>query len=216
VNHLAHALIAARTGTSIAGNLMGDFVKGRPERSYDGALLRGIRMHRAVDAFVDAHPAFARSRARFAPALRRWSGILVDLGYDHVLARRWDELGEGTLRSFADRVYAEIAAARSVLPERMRRFAEYLPRADLLAAYREPEEIARALEGMSRRMRKANPLGEAADDVIGAAPGLSADLDELWPALLQAMGAPESARARREPREMEPRAAAERSGGRHA
>ena len=120
MNHLAHALIAVRTGTSIVGNLMGDFVKGRPEERYGGELLRGIRLHRAVDAFVDAHAAFARSRARFDGAHRRWSGILVDLGYDHVLARRWEELGEGTLRSFADRVYVEVEEARLTHPDRIR------------------------------------------------------------------------------------------------
>jgi acyl carrier protein phosphodiesterase len=197
VNHLAHALIASRTGTSIVGNLMGDFVKGRPEDRYEGALLRGIRMHRAVDAFVDEHPAFVRSRGRFDSSLRRWSGILVDLGYDHVLAKRWEDLGEGTLRSFAQRVYAEVAGARDVLPERMHRFAEYMPRVDLLVAYREPEGITRALEGMSHRMRRANPLGRAASDVIRASAGLSSDLDELWPAVLHAAGAPAAAEARR-------------------
>lgn len=189
MNHLAHALIAVRTGTSIVGNLMGDFVKGRPEDRYDGAILRGIRLHRAVDAYVDEHPAFARSRARLGPPLRRFSGILVDVAYDHVLALGWEVLGEGTLRSFADRVYAELDASRSLLPERMHGFVKYMTRSDLLVAYREPAGVARTLEGMSMRMRHANPLAEASGAVSRAVPGLTADLDELWPDVLTAASA---------------------------
>ena len=177
MNHLAHAWIAVRTETSIVGNLLGDFVKGRPEAAYGGELLRGIRTHRAVDAFVDSHPAFLRSRARLPGALRRWSGILVDLGYDHALATRWDELGQGTLRAFADRVYAELRAAHAELPLRMRGFVEYMTSTDLLAAYREPAGVARALDGMSKRMRRENPLGSAAADLLRAVPGIETDLD---------------------------------------
>ncbi|MBZ0267919.1 DUF479 domain-containing protein, partial [bacterium] len=82
MNHLAHALVAHRTGTSITGNLMGDFVKGRPEDTLDGALLEGVRLHRRVDAFTDDHPAFHRCRARVRPELRRFAGILVDVWWD--------------------------------------------------------------------------------------------------------------------------------------
>ena len=198
MNHLAHALIALRTGTSIPGNLMGDFVKGRPEDRYKGELLRGIRVHRAIDAFVEEHAAFARSRARLDASLRRFSGILVDLAYDHVLAKRWEEFGEGTLRSFADRVYAEIDATHDLLPARMHRFVQYMTRTDLLVAYREPAGIARALEGMSMRMRHANPLATAAADVTRAAPGFSADFDELWPDVLAAASATATRNAQEE------------------
>ena len=186
MNHLAHALIAVRTGTSIPGNLLGDFVKGRPEDHFDGALLRGIRLHRAVDAFVDEHPAFARSRARVAPERRRFAGILVDMAYDHVLARHWELWGDGALRTFADRVYAELTGAGDVLPERMRTFRRYLIDADLLVAYGTREGIARALAGMSRRMRRANPLAEGIEDIERAQAGLEEDFAEIFPAVLAA------------------------------
>lgn len=190
MNHLAHALIAVRTETSIVGNLMGDFVKGRPETMYDGELLRGILTHRRVDAFVDAHPIFERSRGRLPGDLRRWSGILVDVGYDHALARGWDAFGEGTLREFSDSVYAQLGAARGRLPERMLGFVDYMTSTDLLAAYREPDGVSRALFGMSRRLRRANPLDVAAADVLRVASGLEEDLKTLLPATIAAAREP--------------------------
>ncbi len=184
MNHLAHALIAVRTGTSIVGNLLGDFVKGRPGDAWHGELLRGIRVHRAVDAFVDDHPAFARSRARIAPARRRFAGILVDIGYDHVLARGWDVWGEGTLRRFADRVYRDLEAAGDALPERMRRFRRYMVDTDLLVAYGRRDGVAAALAGMSGRMRRPNPLAAGVEDIDAARDGLAADFAVLWPDVL--------------------------------
>lgn len=186
MNHLAHALIAVRTDTSIVGNLLGDFVKGRPEGAWHGELLRGIRLHRAVDAYVDDHPAFARSRARIAPARRRFAGILVDMAYDHVLAGDWDTWGEGTLREFADRVYRELEAAGDALPGRMRRFRRYLVDTDLLSAYARRDGVAAALAGMSGRMRRPNPLAAGMDDIEAARDGLAADFRALWPDVLAA------------------------------
>ena len=189
MNHLAHALIAVRTGTSLVGNLLGDFVKGRPEDRYSGDPLVGIRLHRAVDAFVDDHPVFARSRARVSPSRRRFAGIVVDLAYDHVLAREWERWGDGTLRAFADRVYAELDAMGDLLPPRMRRFRRYMISTDLLVAYRTREGIARALEGMSMRMRRENALGTAVEEVDRSAPGFADDFEELFPAVLAAAAA---------------------------
>jgi acyl carrier protein phosphodiesterase len=185
VNHLAHALVAHRTGTSITGNLMGDFVKGRPEDTLDGGLLEGVRLHRRVDAFTDDHPAFERCRARVRPELRRFAGILVDVWWDHVLARDWDEYGPEPLPRFARRVYADIALHRQALPPRMFRFVEYMVSTDLLVAYASPEGLARALYGMSQRMRRENPLAEGAAEFDRIAEGVAADFREFLPDLLE-------------------------------
>ncbi|NNE43729.1 MAG: hypothetical protein HKN12_05955, partial [Gemmatimonadetes bacterium] len=99
MNVLAHAWLAARAGESMVGHLLGDFVKGRrPEAAWDGELLHGIRRHRRIDAYTDDHPAVQRSVRRFRGEFRRWGGVLTDMYYDHVLAREWEELGDGTLR----------------------------------------------------------------------------------------------------------------------
>ena len=185
MNHLAHALIAEHTGTSIVGNLMGDFVKGPLEDgAWDAEILRGLRLHRRVDAWTDEHPLFHRSRMRLGPELRRWSGILVDLYWDHVLAREWDTLAGEPLGPFADRVTSELTAARPILPGRMLRFVEFMTASRLLEAYARTEGIRGALEGMSMRMRRGNPLAEAAVDLPALYPGLREDFLSFWEELL--------------------------------
>jgi acyl carrier protein phosphodiesterase len=186
LNHLAHALIADRSRGSIAGHLLGDFVKGSPEGRYRGELLEGIRAHRRVDAFTDAHPRVALAVRRFEPPYRRFAGILVDLFFDHALARSWEEWSRESLRAFADRVYAELEMARADLPEEMRRFAGYMTSSDLLVAYRDPAGLARALAGMSRRMRRPNPLAGAAAVMEVRRAALEADFRAFFPELLAA------------------------------
>ncbi len=176
MNHLAHALIAERTGTSMAGNLMGDYVKGRlDDGRWEESILEGIRLHRRVDAWTDDHVLFRCSRDRIRPELRRWSGILVDLYWDHALARCWDDLSAEPLPVFTARVYDELGNARSILPERMHRFVDYMISTDLLAAYAEVEGIRGALLGMSMRIRRENPLADAASDLPEIYPGIETD-----------------------------------------
>lgn len=196
MNHLAHALLAARAGGSIVGQLMGDFVKGRLEGRYDDAIREGIALHRRIDAYTDGHAVVRESLARFRPPYRRFAGILTDLFYDHALARRWDEFSDRPLRAFADDVYAELAAARHRLPERMQRFTDYLRAADLLVSYRELEGIDRALAGIARRMRRANPLADAVTELEREEEGLTADFARFFPDLLERFAVPEASPGR--------------------
>ncbi len=92
MNYLAHAVLAGPDPLLRLGGLMGDFVKGPlspapahlPER-----LTQGLRLHRAIDAYAETHPAFCTSRARVSAPRRRVAGIMVDMFYDHFLARGW-------------------------------------------------------------------------------------------------------------------------------
>lgn len=168
---------------------MGDFVKGRPEGRYDGVVLEGIRAHRRVDAYTDEHPAVRRSFRRYRPEYRRYAGVLTDIFFDHVLARLWEEYADRPLRRFADDVYAELREARASLPGRMQRFLDYMLATDLLVSYRETEGVDRTLQGVSRRLRRSNPLGTAVEELEREADGFESDFREFFPDLLREFGA---------------------------
>ena len=185
MNHLAHALLAARTESSIFGSLLGDFVKGELRNQYDAETLAGIRLHRAIDSFTDAHPLVIRSRRRLRPPFRRYSGILVDLFYDHFLARNWSEYADESLPAFADRVHGLLAARRSEIPERMRRFAEYLVRENLFTAYRSRAGIDRALAGVAGKLTRANPLARGGEELRREYDALADDFRRYFPEVLQ-------------------------------
>src|SRR5690606_29862087 len=108
VNWLAHLQLARDQTFERLGPLSGDFVRGLGIPDVDPDLRPGLRAHRAIDAFTDAHPMVRRSRARLVPA-GRFSGVLVDLLYDHVLARGWQHHApdQPPLRAFVDQVHVE-------------------------------------------------------------------------------------------------------------
>ena len=164
-------------------------MKGDPADRYEGDVLEGILLHRRIDAWTDEHEVFARSRGRLGPGFRRFAGILVDMFYDHALARNWEAFASVGLREFSDRVVAELDASRSLQPERMLRFVEYLKATDLLVSYRETEGIDRALSGISRRLRRPNPLDGAVAELERDVAGWESDFLEFFPQLLREVGA---------------------------
>ncbi|MEJ2383825.1 MAG: DUF479 domain-containing protein, partial [Xanthomonadales bacterium] len=92
MNFLAHLFLAGDEEALRLGALLGDFVRGREAlAAYPEPVREGIRMHRHIDAFIDTLPDFERLRSGFEPPFRRYAGIIIDLGLDHELARRWPE-----------------------------------------------------------------------------------------------------------------------------
>lgn len=181
MNHLAHLRLADGSPASIVGNFLGDFVKGRPEGRFAPAVVRGIRLHRAVDGFTDAHPIVQRAIGRIAPARRRFAGIAVDMAFDHFLARRWSEADPDGFAAARHHAYAVLIAREATLPRRLRALLPSLTGDDWLGSYARFEQIALALERMSRRLSRRNALAETARDLEYAYAALADDFARFWP-----------------------------------
>jgi acyl carrier protein phosphodiesterase len=161
MNVLAHALLASPDAEVMLGSVIGDFVRGRIDPALPPNVRAGIALHRAIDGYTDTHAEVAAARRLFAPPFRRYAGILLDVWFDHLLARQWARFGEGELDDFSDRVRALLDANAELVPERMHAFAAFLGANDLPAAYRHTAMIGNVLRGMSRRLSRANPIGDA-------------------------------------------------------
>ncbi|TJZ64046.1 acyl carrier protein phosphodiesterase [Chitiniphilus eburneus] len=159
MNYLAHLYLAGSSPAYRVGGLMGDFVKGPLPGRLPEPLADGVALHRAIDAWAEGHPAFRASRARVTSERRRVSGIMVDLFYDHFLARHWSRFMPGPLADFTRDAYAEVARESRWLPEPLAAVLPMMQRYDWLLSYRDPANVALALERMAeRRLRQPNPL----------------------------------------------------------
>jgi acyl carrier protein phosphodiesterase len=181
LNYLAHLCLADGSPDSIAGNFLGDFVKGRPEGRFPPAVVRGIRLHRAIDRFTDDHPIVRHAVDRIAPERRRFAGIAVDMAFDHFLARNWAETDPAGFAAIRRHAYAVLYARRDELPERLRAILPHLSGDDWLNSYAHFDGIAYALERMSRRLRRPNALAATADDLARHYDALEADFHAYWP-----------------------------------
>ena len=178
MNHLAHALLAAEAPLLLAGNLAGDFVKGRLDRLPPTPLMAGIRMHRGIDAYTDRHPVFRRSRGRVGP--RRVSGVIVDVAYDHFLARPFDRHSDLPLEAFAGRAYGVLLEHRALLPPRLRGLLPRMVAEDWLVSYRWLEGVERTFARLSRRVAA---LATGTDQIRARYGPLEADFLEFYPEL---------------------------------
>ncbi len=188
MNFLAHLYLSADDPEAMVGNLAADFVKGADVERLPPGVQAGVRQHRAVDAFTDRHPVVMRSVARIGQAWGWFSGILVDVYYDHVLALDWGWYAEVPLRAFADRVHRVIRDHAAAMPAESRGYALRFVEADRLMSYAVPdgsgveEALRRLSDRIAARMpRRAVPLHEAMPDLRAAHQELAADFHEFFP-----------------------------------
>ena len=111
MNYLAHLHLGGDTPAQLLGSLYGDFVKGPLAGQWPADIEAAIRLHRRIDVFTDSHPLQAQARARFALERRRYSGILLDVFFDHCLALNWGDYAAEPLPRFTGRSSSSPPAA---------------------------------------------------------------------------------------------------------
>ena len=186
MNYLVHFLLAGDDDELRLGNLLGDFVKGPVERFTPGLTDRlrvGIQMHRTIDAFSDRHPAVHRSKRILTPEYGKLSGVIVDVFYDHVLARRWLEHHPQTLSVYTQDVYRTLRGNLDRMPTAVHPLINAMSQHDWLLGYASQQGIERALLGMAARRPVAAGIGTAARLLPAHFDRFSDDFDEFLPDL---------------------------------
>ncbi|MFA7292568.1 MAG: ACP phosphodiesterase [Rhodocyclaceae bacterium] len=179
MNFLAHALLAGDEPALIVGGVVGDWIKGPLPGSLPADLARGVALHRAIDTFAESHAGFCSSRNRVSPARRRYAGVLVDIYYDHLLARDWDRHHDAPLNTYCSRVYRLVASRLDALPEASRPALMLMAEEDWLQSYTTIDGIADVLLRMSRRAKSPNPLAGGEAELLADAAGFAEDF-EHW------------------------------------
>ena len=155
MNFLAHAFLSRSSPELLIGGLLGDFVKGRERlQQYSLAVCAGIHLHRAIDRYTDAHAIVHASCALISPARRRFAAILVDVFYDHFLARHWQRYADLPLEEFTQQVYSTLLPHIASYPERLQRILPRMAADDWLASYAEIESVDAALHAIARRFQR--------------------------------------------------------------
>jgi acyl carrier protein phosphodiesterase len=190
VNFLAHLQLSDGTPPSMVGGLVADFVRKPDAERLAVGIQEGIRLHRLIDAFTDRHPVVHGSIARLGGKFGWFSGILIDVYYDHVLAREWPRYSAEPLRAFADRAYSALADVVAFVPEEVGRYIRGFIDDDRLVRYATTEGIADTLARVSDRIARRIPrhavrLETAMPDLTAADAELTADFHAFYPELIR-------------------------------
>jgi acyl carrier protein phosphodiesterase len=184
MNFLAHAYLSGNDEKLLVGNFIADFVKGKSAlNQYQSGIRNGILLHRAIDSFTDTHPTVALSKDRLRSKYRHYAGVIVDVFYDHFLARNWNRFHALPLEQYAVDVYRIIDEHHETLPLRVQEFFPYMKRGNWLVNYSRVEGIGRALSGMSRRTPYESKMDESVNDLIQHQDEFESEFNSFFPEL---------------------------------
>ena len=157
MNFLFHLYLSGADEELLVGNFMGDFVKGPLDNSYPPRIRQGLLLHRKIDAFAQRDATFQTSRLRLPAEYGLYRGVLIDLFYDHFLAKEWDSHSAIPFAAYLASTRKIIDQHLAIMPPHLQGIVPLIF-SDFLPSYHSIPGIERALRRMSRRVKRENPL----------------------------------------------------------
>ena len=165
MNFLAHIYLSGTNERIQIGNFMGDGIRGKDYLNYHPDIQIGVLLHRSIDSFTDFHPVFRQSKYRLVPKFNHFSGIIVDMFYDHFLAKEWSKYHHEPLSTFVGRFYDNLQAHHSELNIKTRGMLPYLLKQNWLERYASLTDLQQILKQMDSRFSFPSKMHESVEDL---------------------------------------------------
>ena len=159
MNFLAHIYLSGNNDFIKIGNLMADGIRGKDYENFPLDVQKGIILHRAIDTFTDAHSVFRISKHRLHEKYGHYSGVIVDVFYDHFLAKNWSDYSDEKLSDFVNRFYKSLDDNFEMLNLKTQNMLPYMKKGNWLYNYQFIEEIERVLFQMDNRTKHKSQMG---------------------------------------------------------
>ena len=189
MNFLAHIYLSGDDDDIKVGNFLGDFVKGRLNKltnnQYSEGVIKGMALHREIDFFTDTHPIVKQSIDRLQPKYHKFSGIVIDMFYDHVLAKNFHQYSSISLAEYAQNFYDLLEKRKSEIPEPMDRMVKSMVTRNWLLGYQSYEGIEWALTGISKRLSFESGIENATEELRKDYDLYEAEFQLFFPAMIK-------------------------------
>lgn len=161
MNFLAHIYLSGENELIQIGNFMADSIRGKSYTLYSPPLIKGILLHREIDTFTDAHPIFRKSKHRLHEKYGHYSGVIMDIFYDHFLAKNWANYSSISLDQTAEAFYDNLQRHYDLLTEPVKKMMPYLISQNWLISYSTLEGLSLILYQMDHRTKKRVAMHES-------------------------------------------------------
>lgn len=165
MNFLAHIYLSGTDDGVKIGNFMADSIRGRQYESYPIQLRKGIILHRAIDSFTDNHPIYRQSKHRLHEKYGHYSGVIMDIVYDHFLAKNWATYSNELLEDYAQNFYVLLQERFDELTEKTQKILPYMIGRNWLVSYATLEGLEMILFQMDHRTKNRVAMQEAIVEV---------------------------------------------------
>ena len=165
MNFLAHIYLSNKEEPIIIGNFIADFIKGNNYKHLPIEIQKGILLHRQIDSFTDQHEIVRKSKRRLHERYGHYDGIIIDILYDHFLAKNWANYTDITLLKTESNFINLMNRNWDLLPERVKKIIPYMEEQKWLSSYATLDGIERSLIGMNKRTKDKSQMHLAIDDL---------------------------------------------------
>ncbi|MEO6304072.1 MAG: ACP phosphodiesterase [Bacteroidia bacterium] len=153
MNYLAHAFLSNNNTDLLIGNFIADHLRGNDFKNYSPTIIEGIYLHRRIDTFTDSHTNFKIAKRIFYNGYERYSGVLIDIYFDHLLAKNFSMYSTIPLKYFCDQVYQTYIQNQALLPKSSSNFLDYVLKNNIYYEYSSIEGIEKVLFHLSHRIK---------------------------------------------------------------
>lgn len=165
VNFLAHIYLSFEEPEVTLGNFFADHIRGNNYKHLPDTVQKGVLLHRAIDTYTDAHPIPRKSSKRLHKNYSHYSRVIVDIYYDHFLAKNWNDYSKTPLKPFVENFYDLLNRNYGLLPSGTQRMLPYMVADNWLFNYSNLDGISRVLSGMNRRTQNKSKMNFAILDL---------------------------------------------------
>jgi len=135
MNFLAHIYLSGNNDLLKIGNFMADSIRGHSYDVYPMEIQKGILLHRSIDSFTDMHPVYRQSKHRLHEKYGHYSGVIMDIFYDHFLAKNWKTYSDVKLEEYAKTFYKLLQDNYDILTEKAQGMLPYMMGRNWLVSY---------------------------------------------------------------------------------
>jgi len=161
MNYLAHIYLSGNSEGITIGNFIADGIKGKKYQKYPLEIQKGILLHRGIDSFTDQHPTVRKSTKRMHENYGHYSGVIVDILYDHFLAKNWKNYSDVPLAIYIQDFYTLLRSNFEILPSRIQNMMPYMISDNWLLSYASVPGISKILVQMNRRTKNISKMNFA-------------------------------------------------------
>ena len=145
---------------------MADGVRGKQYENFPIDIQKGIVLHRAIDTFTDAHPIFRQSTKKLHSRYHHYSGVIVDMYYDHFLAKNWTNYHSENLTNYAANFYQSLTDNFQLLTPKTQNLLPYMVEYNWLVNYQSIPGLERILSQMDQRTKNQSLMRFATEELV--------------------------------------------------
>lgn len=165
MNFLAHIYLSQNIDKVKIGNFIADSVRGNNYSDFDPEVQKGILLHRNIDTFTDAHPIFRIGTKRLHSRYHHYAGVILDVFYDHFLARNWSKYSSVPLQEHNHQFYDLLEKNLDWMPEHIEKILPIMRRQDWLTTYATIGGLSEILFQMDRRTKLVSKMQFAPEEL---------------------------------------------------